>query len=161
MHTDGIRALFSGDYRRAIECFEISPGVFRAEGDVLRLTEGRVGLELASGLLGDIPRAIPCEEDVVGITELHGELRNEPLGARPCGVSDDHELAITLLRRSLRLARLMEHPLTFAWSLEPLAWIDAAEHHDRRAAVLRGSAAAPRADGVQLGGPAFDPSRLP
>ncbi|RZL77835.1 MAG: protein kinase [Rhodococcus sp. (in: high G+C Gram-positive bacteria)] len=143
-HTAGLQALFAGDSRRAIDYFEGALGAFRAEGDLLRLIEGLVGLELASGLLGDIPRAIACKEEVVGITELHGESVQRAYSLSALGLAvwqTDHELATSLLRQSLRLTRLVEHHLTSAWSLEALAWIAAAEHLNRRAAVLLGSAA--------------------
>ncbi|RYF65850.1 MAG: LuxR family transcriptional regulator, partial [Comamonadaceae bacterium] len=143
-HTAGLQALFGTDFRRAIDCFEDALGAFRAEGDLLRLIEGLVGLELASGLLGDIPRAIACKDEVVGITQVHGESVQRAYSLSALGLAvwqTDHELATSLLRQSLRLTRLVEHPLTSAWSLEALAWIAAAHHH-RRAAVLLGAAAA-------------------
>ncbi|WP_051033635.1 LuxR C-terminal-related transcriptional regulator [Rhodococcus sp. JVH1] len=143
-HTDGLQALFGGDLRRAIDCFDDALAAFRAEGDLLHLIEGLVGLELASGLLGDIPRAIACREEVLAITKLHGESVQRAYSLSAQGLAlwqTDHELATTLLEQSLRLTRLMEYPLTSAWNLEALAWIATAEDDNQRAAVLLGAAA--------------------
>jgi non-specific serine/threonine protein kinase len=106
---------------------------------------GLVGLELASGLLGDIPRAIERKREVLAITALHGQAvqRAYSLGALGLAVwQSDHRRASRLLEQSLRLTRVVDDPLSSAWCLEALAWIVAAEHLDRRAAVLLGAAAA-------------------
>jgi predicted ATPase/DNA-binding CsgD family transcriptional regulator len=143
-HADGLQALYKGNLDRSIECFEDSLVVFRKEGDILRLIEVLVGLELASGLLGDIPRAVACREEGLRVTEMYGESVQRAYSLSSQGIAawqSDHELATTLLGQSLRITRLMEHPLTSAWNLEALAWIAAAEHDNQRAAILLGSAA--------------------
>ncbi|MDV7089163.1 ATP-binding protein [Rhodococcus opacus] len=144
-HADGLQALFGGDLPRAVACFEAALEGFRAEGDLMRLIEDLVGLELASGLLGDMPRAIACKEEVLAITELYGESvqRACSLWAFALAVwQTDHMHASRLLEQSVRLARVVDDRLNAAMSLEALAWIAAADHLDRRAAVLLGAAAA-------------------
>lgn len=144
-HVDGLQALFGGDLPRAVACFEAALEGFRAEGDLMRLIEDLVGLELASGLLGDMPRAIACKEEVLAITELYGESvqRACSLWAFALAVwQTDHMHASRLLEQSVRLARVVDDRLNVAMSLEALAWIAAADHLDRRAAVLLGAAAA-------------------
>ncbi|MGY4784356.1 ATP-binding protein [Rhodococcus opacus] len=144
-HADGLQALFGGDLPRAVASFEAALEGFRAEGDLMRLIEDLVGLELASGLLGDMPRAIACKEEVLAITELYGESvqRACSLWAFALAVwQTDHMHASRLLEQSVRLARVVDDRLNAAMSLEALAWIAAADHLDRRAAVLLGAAAA-------------------
>ncbi|WP_065493820.1 ATP-binding protein [Rhodococcus opacus] len=144
-HADGLQALFGGDLPRAVACFEAALEGFRAEDDLMRLIEDLVGLELASGLLGDMPRAIACKEEVLAITELYGESvqRACSLWAFALAVwQTDHTHASRLLEQSVRLARVVDDRLNVAMSLEALAWIAAADHLDRRAAVLLGAAAA-------------------
>ncbi|MFD9667291.1 ATP-binding protein [Rhodococcus sp. NPDC059968] len=144
-HADGLQALFGGDLPRAVACFEAALEGFRAEGDLMRLIEDLVGLELASGLLGDMARAIACKEEVLAITELYGESvqRACSLWAFALAVwQTDHMHASRLLEQSVRLARVVDDRLNAAMSLEALAWIAAADHLGRRAAVLLGAAAA-------------------
>ncbi|MFD7044904.1 ATP-binding protein, partial [Rhodococcus jostii] len=143
--ADGLQALLGGALPRSVDCFERALEEFRAEGDLGRLIGGLVGLELASGLLGDIPRASECKREVLAITALHGESvqRAYSLGALGLAVwQSDRRRASRLLEQSLRLTRVVDDPLSSAWCLEALAWIAAAEHLDRRAAVLLGAAAA-------------------
>jgi non-specific serine/threonine protein kinase len=83
-------------------------------------------------------------QEVLAITVLHGESVQRAYSLWALGLAvwqTDHRRASWLLEPSLRLARLVDDSLGSAWSLEALAWIAAAEHLDRRAAVLLGAAA--------------------
>ncbi|KXF56488.1 LuxR family transcriptional regulator [Rhodococcus sp. SC4] len=147
IHAAGRLAVRSGDLPNAVMYFESVLGEFRAEGDILRQVECLLGLALACGLLGDTARAVACHQEVLAITELHGESVHRAYSLWALGLAmrpSDAGQGTTLLEQSLRLARSVDDPLGSALSVEALAWVAADEHRPKRAAVLMGAAEALR-----------------
>ncbi|GAA4486406.1 LuxR family transcriptional regulator [Rhodococcus olei] len=138
-------ALFAGRLTESIPRFEDAIARFRASGDVLRLTFALVGMAVAAGVCGDEDRAISYHEEVLEITEAHGEcaIRGYSLLALALGRwSDDPASATSLLEQGLRLGRIVDDPIGCSSCIEVLAWIAAADGRHRRAAVLMGAAQA-------------------
>ena len=139
----GYLATFSGDFARAIECFEESLPTLRAEGAPLARVGTLVGLAMACGLAGDSRRAIACHEEVVALTASYGEsmYRSYSLGMLGLAVWEqgDTKRAAQLIEEGVRLTRLVDDPLGLAMCLEILAWL--AADRPERAAVLMGASA--------------------
>jgi non-specific serine/threonine protein kinase len=120
--------------------------VFGARGDL----SSRVWVLMMLGLVyefqGDVPRAVGCHQQVLGITESHGESVYRSYSLWALGVAalqqGDRGQAGELLKQCLRLNRLVDDTFTAAMTLEALAWIADTEHGARRAAILMGAAEA-------------------
>lgn len=135
-------ALFAGRLVEAIPQFEYAIARYRRSGDLFRLTTALVGIAVATGVSGDEDRAIAYHEEILEITEEHGEsaLREYSLLALALSCwSDDPAGATDLLEQALRLARVVDDPLGSSSCTEVLAWIAAADGRYRRAAVLMGA----------------------
>ncbi|MBV6757835.1 protein kinase domain-containing protein [Rhodococcus opacus] len=144
-HADGALSLFSGDLRHACSHLESALEDFRTRGDLLRQVGLLETLGLAYGLHEEMPHAIACYEEVLAITEAHGESVYRSYSLWSLGVAvfrqGDLGRATALLEQGLRLTRLVDDPVNAATCLEALAWIAGSEHNAHRAAVLMGSAA--------------------
>ncbi|MDV7355992.1 protein kinase [Rhodococcus oxybenzonivorans] len=147
-HSAGRLALFKGDLPGAIEQFERALERFRAEGDLHRQIGTLQGLGLACGLFGNTARAASCQEEVLAITEAHGEseyrARSVWILALMVWQQGDSGRAMRLLDEGLQLTRLTDDPVGTAWCLQALAWIAADKHQFQRAAVLLGATEALR-----------------
>ncbi|MFD4294291.1 ATP-binding protein [Rhodococcus sp. NPDC058505] len=138
-------SLFAGSLTEAIPAFEAVIARFRASGDLLRLANALVGAAVSAGVLGEESRAISYHEEVLDITEEHGEsaIREYSLLALALSRwSDDPDSASDLLEQGLRLGRVIDDPLGCSSCVEVLSWIAAADGRYRRAAVLMGAAQA-------------------
>jgi DNA-binding CsgD family transcriptional regulator len=94
----------------------------------------------AHDLNGDTPQAVACYEEVLEITESHGEsvFRSYALWALGIAVwqQGDRIRSVGLIEQGLQLARRVKDPLTGVMCLESLAWIASEEGRARRAVVL-------------------------
>ena len=140
-------ALHAGDLPHAIACFENASAGSHADGDLLQQVQALVGLVLAYGLQGDMTRADAAHEELLALTTPRGESLYRAYSLAAVGrVAWKHnrERGAELLKEGLRLMRRLDDPLGAASCVEALAWIAAAEHSARRAAVLLGAAEALR-----------------
>ncbi|MFJ2667499.1 protein kinase [Nocardia fluminea] len=140
-HADGLLGLVSGDLSRARTRMEEA---LEVSGDLSSRVWMLMLLGLVYELQGDIQRAVDCHQQVLDITELHGESVYRSYSLWALGVAalqqGDRGKATELLEQCLRLNRLVHDPLTAAITLEALAWIARAEDSVRRAAILMGAA---------------------
>ncbi|WP_433678690.1 response regulator transcription factor [Nocardia sp. CA-119907] len=94
-------------------------------------------------LQGDMQSAIARLEELLTISESHGETAYRSIALRPMALAvwqqGERQRAEQLLEESLRSARQVVNPIVAAIGLEILAWIAAEKHDARRAAVLLGA----------------------
>lgn len=141
----GNLALNTGDVERARDLLEQAR---EAETDRSLGTSvwDLMTLGLAHDLAGDTARAVACHEEVLAITEQHGECVYRSYSLWALGIvvfgAGDLDRAADLVSQSLRLARLVDEPLTQAVGLEVLGWVACRREDFSRAATLLGAAAA-------------------
>lgn len=144
--AEGVLALFSGDLPRACSSLGGALEVFGAHEDILSQVGVLEILGLTYELLGDTARAIACYEDALSITKSRGESVWRSFSMWAMGVvvfrQGDPGRAARLSGKGLRLARLVDDPLTAAMCLETLAWVACGDHRAQRAVVLLGAAEA-------------------
>ncbi|MHA4850580.1 protein kinase domain-containing protein [Rhodococcus sp. MSC1_016] len=146
-HTEGLVGLFTGDLDRAAASLERAQPVFRlAENDTALRIESLTLLGLAYQLLDTEPhRAIECYEEALAITKAHGESVYRAYALWAMAVAQwrlgAQSRAIELLEEGLRLARLVDDPVSCANCVEVLAWI-AGTSDPERASTLMGAAEA-------------------
>ncbi|MFD9665080.1 protein kinase [Rhodococcus sp. NPDC059968] len=143
LNADGLLAFHTGDLTRAVSCFDRALETFRSEGDLLRTIEILIGLALVGELNGDTASAIACNEEVLTITERTGDSFHRVYSLWSLGLAlrhSDPRRGVSLLKESLKLARVLDDPLATAWCLEALSWIAFDENRFRRAVVLIGAA---------------------
>ncbi|GGN71973.1 hypothetical protein GCM10011610_12830 [Nocardia rhizosphaerihabitans] len=139
---DGIVGLFTGDLVPAAAALERTRPVFgAAENELALRIESLALLGLVYQLLDKEPhRAIQCYEDVLAVTQVHGEsvYRSYALWAMAVAQwrlgAADH--ARDLLGQGLRLARLANDPVGCANYFEALAWM-AGDSDPVRASTLK------------------------
>ncbi|AHK35077.1 Serine/threonine-protein kinase pknK [Rhodococcus opacus PD630] len=146
-HADGIVGLFTGDLTRAASRLERAQPVLRqAENDLALRIESLTLLGLSYQLADTEPhRAVECYEEVLAITEAHGESVYRSYALWAMAVAQwrlgDQRRATDLLEEGVRLARLVDDPVGCANCVEVLAWI-AGTSDPRRAGTLMGAAEA-------------------
>ncbi|WP_067678910.1 protein kinase domain-containing protein [Nocardia miyunensis] len=145
-YADGYTALSSGDLACAATRLNEAVTAFDAHSGIsfqLKL-RALISLGWRYELAGDLPRALACLEQVLTVTERHGETVYRSLTLRAMALavwqSGERERAAQLLEQAIRLARQIVDPLVAAYCSEILAWIAAEKHDARRAAVLLGAA---------------------
>ncbi|MFE5700770.1 protein kinase [Rhodococcus koreensis] len=145
LHAEGLLAFHTGDLSYSVSCFEQAHKIDGGQEDRLRIVENLVGLALAYEMIGDTARAISANEEVLAITERHGESIHRAYSLWALGLAVWHtepKKGVGLLEQGLRLARVVDDPLASAWCLEVLSWTAAGEQRAHRAAVLMGAAEA-------------------
>ncbi len=143
MLASASESLFGGRLHEAVPELEVVIVRCRASGDLLRLTYALVAMAVVAAVCGDEGRAVALHEEVLEITEAHGEsaIREYSLLALALSRwSGDPDGATDLLVQGLRLGRIVEDPIGCSSCIEVLAWIAAAGGEYRRAAVLMGAA---------------------
>jgi predicted ATPase/DNA-binding CsgD family transcriptional regulator len=144
-HAAGVTGLFTGDVATAVARLGEAVTGYRTIHDLNRLTEGLIGLALATGFAGDSEAAMTCHEEVIAITKPRGEAwwRAYSLWAYGLAVwrQGDSLRAHSLLEESLRLKVELSDLLGAVWCLEALAFIAAGRGQAERAAMLLGAAA--------------------
>lgn len=137
--------IFAGRLTDAVPDLAMTISRCREAGDLLRLVFALTAMAVVTAVCGDEDRAVAFHEEVLELTEVHGEsaIRGYSLFAVALSCwSDDPDSATGLLAQSLRLGRVVEDPIGVSSCLEVLAWIAAAGGEHRRAAVLMGAARA-------------------
>ncbi|MBC2642603.1 MULTISPECIES: protein kinase domain-containing protein [unclassified Rhodococcus (in: high G+C Gram-positive bacteria)] len=145
-HADGIVGLFAGDPTRAASSLQRALTVFRQlEDDLALRIECLTLLGLVYQLDKDPDRAIHCYDEVLAITEDHGESVYRSYALWAMAVArfglGAHNRAVELLEEGLRLARLVDDPVACANCVEVFAWI-AGSDDPKRAGTLMGAAEA-------------------
>ncbi|RZL84343.1 MAG: tetratricopeptide repeat protein [Rhodococcus sp. (in: high G+C Gram-positive bacteria)] len=142
-YADGLLALFSGDPARACARLESAGTVFRTQEGAPHVgVLHRLGM--AYEQLGESQRASDCYEQIVAITQAHGESMYQSFALWAMGDAvwrhGDTHRAVQLLEQSLQLTRRVNTPRTAVASLETLGWIAAEARDARRAVVLMAAA---------------------
>jgi non-specific serine/threonine protein kinase len=146
-HTNGIVGLFTADLTRAASSLERARSVFaQAENDLALQIECLSFLGLTYLLADAEPhRAIECYEEVLAITEAHGESVYRSYALWAMAVAQwrlgAQSRVTEFLEQGLRLARLVDDPVGCANCIEVFAWI-AGTSDPRRAGTLMGAAEA-------------------
>ncbi|WP_213575254.1 protein kinase [Rhodococcus sp. USK13] len=146
-HTNGIVGLFTADLTRAASSLERARSVFaQAENDLALQIECLSFLGLTYLLADAEPhRAIECYEEVLAITEAHGESVYRSYALWAMAVAQwrlgAQSRVTKFLEQGLRLARLVDDPVGCANCIEVFAWI-AGTSDPRRAGTLMGAAEA-------------------
>ncbi|ELB89107.1 protein kinase/ LuxR family transcriptional regulator [Rhodococcus wratislaviensis IFP 2016] len=144
-HADGIVGLFTGDLTRAASRLERAQPVLRhAENELALRIESLTLLGLTYQLADTQPhRAVECYEKVLAITEAQGESVYRAYALWAMAVAQwrlgDQRRATDLLEEGVRLARLVDDPVSCANCVEVLAWI-AGTSDPERASTLMGAA---------------------
>ena len=140
----GSAALYSGDIQGAMTLCEeglsgLAPGTHLAVRLNLLLI-----LAIATGLAGEENRATALHKEMLAITEPVGECFHRAYALWALGLlalrQDDLDRAAGLQHQSLRLRRGLQDLTGTGWSLESLAWVEAAAGQSARAATLLGAA---------------------
>ncbi|MFC0449913.1 protein kinase domain-containing protein [Rhodococcus jostii] len=143
-YAAGCMALFSGDPSRAVADYKRALTAPQEDGNPLRRIASLFGLGLAYGLLGDTVGAISCHEEILAVTERRGETVYRGRSSLAAGLAlwakGEADRATALLEQGVRLTRPVDDPAGAARCLQTLAWIEADQHHEARAAVLLGAA---------------------
>ncbi|MBV9381486.1 MAG: LuxR family transcriptional regulator [Streptosporangiaceae bacterium] len=143
-YVSGSAALYSGDLTGAITICEealgaLPPGSYLA----LRLNL-LLMLAIAAGLAGDVERAVSWHEEMLAISEPAGECFHRSYALWALGLlaqqQGDLRRAAALQHSSLRLRHGLHDLTGTGWSVESLAWVEAADGRPERAAVLLGAA---------------------
>ncbi|MGW5144758.1 protein kinase domain-containing protein [Rhodococcus koreensis] len=142
-YADGLLALFTGDATRACARLESAGTVFRTWEDASHVgVLHRLGM--AYEQLGESQRAIHCYEQIVAITQAHGESMYQSFALWAMGDAvwrhGDTDQAVRLLEQSLKLTRRVNTPRTAVACLETLGSIAADGRDARRAVVLMAAA---------------------
>ncbi|MDI9954232.1 protein kinase [Rhodococcus sp. IEGM 1305] len=142
-YADGLLALFRGDPTRACARLESAGTVFGTQEDVSHVgVLHRLGM--AYEQLGESQRASDCYEQIVAITQAHGESMYQSFALWAMGDAvwrhGDTDRAVRLLEQSLHLTRRVNTPRTAIACLETLGSIAAEAHDARRAVILMAAA---------------------
>ncbi|PBC39575.1 protein kinase [Rhodococcus sp. ACS1] len=143
-YATGCTALYSGKPSLAVVCFEKAIAEARGDGYIFCQIGSLLGLGLAFMLLDDSARAIHWYETMLAVTERHGELlysgRASTVGGWALWRGGDPGRATAVLEQGLRQASRVDDPVGCARCLQTLAWIEADQCREDRAAVLLGAA---------------------
>ncbi|WP_158839636.1 ATP-binding protein [Saccharothrix deserti] len=142
--VDGSFALYSGDLPTAITIFERGLAALPPGHDLPRRLDLLLSYSSASALIGDAERANACYAESTRITEPAGECFHRSYALWTFGLfamqQGDHSRATELHRESIRLRREVRDLTGLGWSLESLAWTEAAVEPPERVATLLGVA---------------------
>lgn len=145
-HADGLLALYNGELPRAQSRLLDALTVFDDGRDLCAQVESLLQLGWAFQLDGNAARALEFCEQALTLTKSRGESVYRSYALLATGVAvwrqGDQSCATQLLEDGLQLTRMRYDPLVTAACLEALAWIEAADGHANRAAVLIGAATA-------------------
>ncbi|WP_083884153.1 protein kinase domain-containing protein [Nocardia higoensis] len=143
--AEGYIALYEGEGARACALFEQDTARGPDEGLGTYVWDQLI-LGVAYDLDDNFERARTCLEEVLAITDKHGESVYRSYALWALGTAyfrhGDLEDATRLLHQGLRLTNLIDAPLTRASGLEVLAWVACRRREFTRAATLLGAASA-------------------
>lgn len=144
--ANGLTAFMRGDPACAITGLAGAVEALHTSGELLWQIDALQWYGFSCDLHGDYSRALACQEQVLALTQSHGEMVFRSWSLWHMGVvffrQGEFDHATQSLTDGLRLTRLTGDPLVTANILEALAWIAAEQHDAHRAAVLLGSAEA-------------------
>jgi len=139
----GFVAVADGDLPRGAEHLERAIRGFRADDDILRLVPALYWFAFVIDALGNADRAASLYEEVLALTESHGEIMWRAMAMSDYGSAlwrwGSRSRGTTMLADSLGLLRRMSNLFGCAWCFEELAWT-AADRDPELAAVLMGAA---------------------
>ncbi|ONI91804.1 hypothetical protein ALI22I_06875 [Saccharothrix sp. ALI-22-I] len=142
--VDGSFALYSGDLPTAITIFERGLAALPPGHDLPRRLDLLLSYSSASALIGDVDRANACYEESMRITEPAGECFHRSYALWTFGLfamqQGETRRATELQRESIRLRREVRDLTGLGWSLESLAWTEAAVEPPERVATMLGAA---------------------
>ncbi|PBC35055.1 protein kinase [Rhodococcus sp. ACS1] len=143
-HAEGMHALYSGTIQTAATSFAAALTVLHNHPTPFLRISTLQGLGLASGLLGDTEQAIARNEEALALSADLGESVYRARSFWVLGLQvwqlGNPDRATGLLGQGLRMARVVDDPLSAAWCLEALAWIAAKTDRAEHAAQLMGAA---------------------
>ncbi|MGW4336976.1 protein kinase domain-containing protein [Rhodococcus koreensis] len=143
-HAEGMHALYSGAIHTAATAFAAALTVLHDHPTPFLRISTLQGLGLASGLLGDTEQAIARNEEALALSADLGESVYRARSFWVLGLQvwqlGNPDRATGLLGQGLRMARVVDDPLSAAWCLEALAWIAAKTDRAEHAAQLMGAA---------------------
>ncbi|KAF0961105.1 Serine/threonine-protein kinase PknD [Rhodococcus sp. T7] len=143
-HAEGMHELYSGNIQRAATSFAAALAALHTHPTPFLRISTLQGLGLASGLLGDTEQAIIRNEEAITLSSDLGESVYRARSFWVLGLQvwqlGNHDRATGLLGQGLRMARMVDDPLSAAWCLEALAWIHAKSDRAEDAAQLMGAA---------------------
>ncbi|WP_179118120.1 ATP-binding protein [Saccharothrix sp. ALI-22-I] len=142
--VSGCAVMYSGDLPGSIEILERGLAVLPPGVDLPMRLNMLLGCAISSGLLGDSDRANACHEESLRITGSAGECFHRSWALWALGLfamqQGDHNRSAELYRESIRLRRDLRDLTGFGWSVESLAWTEAAFAPPERVATLLGIA---------------------
>lgn len=140
--ADGYVDTFRGNFDTATTKLESALTLFRLDENLLHVVMGLDTLGIAYFLAGALDRSVECNEESLAITVPVHEVMYQAFSLGTLGLvgwlRDDLDSAGAYFTRSLRI---LDDAMNSAWCIEPMAWIAAAQHDWRRAAVMLGAAA--------------------
>ncbi|WP_306454282.1 protein kinase [Rhodococcus sp. ACS1] len=143
-HAEGMHSLYSGSLQKAATSFTTALAVLDTHPLPFLRISTLQGLGLASGLLGDTEQAIARNEEALALSADLGESVYRSRSFWVLGLQvwqlGNRDRATGLLNQGLRMARVVDDPLSAAWCLEALAWIAAKSGQAEHAAQLMGAA---------------------
>ncbi|MGF0243389.1 ATP-binding protein [Rhodococcus erythropolis] len=138
--ADGYVDTSEGEFDSAAAKLESSLAMFRFDENLQYVVIGLDTLGFAYLLAGALERSVQCYDESLAITAPLHEVMYQAyaLGSLGlvCWLRGDIDGASEYFTRSLRIT---DAPLNSAWFIEPLAWIAAADHGWKHAAVLLGA----------------------
>ncbi|WP_430335477.1 ATP-binding protein [Rhodococcus sp. ACT016] len=141
-HAAGHLAIYAGDLPEALMVLDGVLDQVRDGEDLLRRITTLLGLAMTCVALGEPAKAGEYTDEVLAITEAHGEslYRSYALCSRGLAIwNHDPDQARPLFERALRLSGAVDDLLGAAICVEALAWIAAAKAEYQRSAVLLGA----------------------
>jgi predicted ATPase len=142
--ASGNASQYGGDVPTAIATFEQALAIVSSPADLPLRLDLLLSLSIAASVAGDAQRATRCHDEVMAITEPAGECFHRAYSLWALGMmvhrQGDLSRAASLLHQSLRLRQGLDDRTGTAWSIESLAWVEAADHRSERAATLLGAA---------------------
>ncbi|MFC9833694.1 hypothetical protein ACFVKB_07700 [Rhodococcus sp. NPDC127530] len=139
-----MHALYSGTIQTAATSFAAALTVLHNHPTPFLRISTLQGLGLGLGLLGDTEQAIARNEEALALSTDLGESVYRSRSFWELGLQvwqlGNRDRATGLLGQGLRMARVVDDPLSAAWCLEALAWIAAKTDRAEQAAQLMGAA---------------------
>ncbi|GAB2645441.1 LuxR family transcriptional regulator [Prescottella soli] len=142
-HAAGHLEIYAGDLPEAMLILGGILDTVRARDDRLRHITTLLGLAMASAALGEPTKASEYTDEVLAITESHGEsiYRAYALCSRGLAIwQHDPDAARPLFEQALQLSAGVDDLLGAAICVEALAWKAAMKASYQRAGILLGSA---------------------
>ncbi|MQY21463.1 protein kinase domain-containing protein [Nocardia macrotermitis] len=143
--AEALCALLRGEFTQAFSTLEAAVEAFESLGRTRLQVSAAIVLGLACQTGGDPERATANLRRAIALTEARGETVQRSYALLVLGEvawqQGDPDRSRQALEQALRLESRTHSPVTASTGMEFLAWIEAAQDHIERAAVLLGAAA--------------------